>query len=106
MATSNSQESELLKAILEPLLDDFQYWFGRSQTLLEEHPLDFLGEIQQADLLRRVCEANREVAVAKSLLALTDGQVGIDSAILAPWHRLVTECWQASARFRSEQTHI
>jgi Protein of unknown function (DUF2605) len=106
MSTSNSSESELLKAVLEPLLDDFQYWFGRSRTFLEQHSVDFLGEAQQADLLSRVCEADREVATARSLLTLTDGQVGVDSAVLVPWHRLVAECWQVSARFRSEQAQI
>jgi hypothetical protein len=106
MSNFNPHDSELLKDVLEPLLDDFQYWFGRSQTFLEQHQLDFLGEAKQADLRQRVCDASREVAAAKSLLTLTDGQVGVEPAVLVPWHRLVAECWQVAAQFRAEQTSL
>ncbi|EHJ13387.1 DUF2605 family protein, partial [Crocosphaera watsonii] len=35
MSHNNLTEQELLKTILEPLLEDFQYWFSRSRHLLE-----------------------------------------------------------------------
>ncbi|MEW5859705.1 MAG: DUF2605 family protein, partial [Cyanobacteriota bacterium] len=33
MAPSNLPENELLKTVLQPLLEDFQYWFARSRAL-------------------------------------------------------------------------
>ena len=33
MSTEQPTEKELLKSVLEPLLEDFQYWFGRSRSL-------------------------------------------------------------------------
>lgn len=97
-------EPDLLKELLEPLLDDFQYWFGRSRTLLESNTISFLDAEQQADLLRRVKYAQQEVRTAQMMMQLTDCQVGLDTALLMPWHRLVTECWQVGMRFRTEQT--
>jgi hypothetical protein len=35
------------------------------------------------------------------LFHATNGQVGIEPSVLAPWHHLVTECWQVAMRFRS-----
>lgn len=83
-------------------MDDFLYWFDRSRALLEGHSIDFLDEGQQADLLQRVKQAQQEVETARMLLKVTDGKAGLDTAVLMPWHHLVTECWQVSARFRME----
>jgi len=102
MIPSNS-ESDLLKSLLEPLLDDFQYWFERSRTLLEENEIAFMDSEQQADLLARVLSAQQEVVTVQSLFKLTDKQVGVDTSVMASWHRLVHECWQVSHRFRQEQ---
>ncbi|WAL58325.1 DUF2605 domain-containing protein [Thermocoleostomius sinensis] len=104
MSSSNSNlpEPELLKSLLEPLLDDFLYWFERSRSLLEGNTLNFLSTEAQADLLQRVRQAQQEVETARMMLKVTDGQVGLDTAVLMPWHRLVTECWQVSMRFRSQ----
>ncbi|MGB7519701.1 MAG: DUF2605 family protein, partial [Spirulinaceae cyanobacterium] len=43
------------------------------------------------------------VKVAQMLLQATDGQAGIETATLVPWHRLVAECWQLSQKWRSHQ---
>jgi len=102
MYHSRLPEPELLKSLLEPLLEDFQYWFGRSQSLLEAETIEFLGDEKQADLLARVKQAQAEVGVAQMLFSATDEQVGVEVAVLVPWHRLVTECWQVAVRFRSE----
>lgn len=104
MSSSNSNlpEPEFLKTLLEPLLDDFLYWFGRSRSLLERNALDFLSAEDQADLLRRVRQAQQEVETAQMMLKATNGQIGLDTAVLMPWHRLVTECWQVSMRFRTQ----
>lgn len=104
MAFSDSADPELLKTVLEPLLEDFQYWFGRSLTFLESHELSFMTQEQQADLIARVAQASQEVAAAQALFKATGGQVGIESAALTPWHHLVSECWQVANRFRQESS--
>jgi hypothetical protein len=104
MAYSDSSESALLKTVLEPLLEDFQYWFSRSQTLLETEVIPFMDTAQQAELLARVSQAQQEVGTAMMLLRATDGQVGVETGVLLPWHQLVTECWQVAVRLRMEQS--
>jgi len=94
-------KQELLKSVLEPLLEDFEYWFARSRSLLESEEIGFLSDLEQTNLLRRVKEAQQEVRTAQMLLSATKGQAGIDTATLVPWHSLVTECWQVSRRWRS-----
>lgn len=99
-------EPELLKTLLQPLLDDFQHWFGRSRSLLEGHRIDFLATEEQENLLERVKQAQQEVGSAQMLFNATDGQVGVDTAVLVPWHRLVIECWQVGMRFRQEHPDL
>lgn len=94
-------EKELLKAILEPLLEDFQYWFSRSRSLLESEQVSFLSPQEQAELLERLKSAQQEVSTAQMLFKATGGQAGIDTAALAPWHQLVTQCWQVGMRWRT-----
>lgn len=100
MLNSNLPEPELLKGLLEPLLDDFQYWFDQALSLLEQEELAFLDVERQADLLGRVHQAQQELQAAQSLFRVTQGQVGIDSAVLLNWHKLVTECWQVMIQLR------
>lgn len=102
MANSPVPEPELLRAILEPLLADFQYWFEKSHHLLETENVSFLTPAQQNDLLARVQQAEKEVAAAQVLFHATDGKVGIEMATMVPWHRLLTECWQVSMKFRMD----
>jgi hypothetical protein len=72
--------------------------------LLENNDISFLDVEQQADLLARVIQAQQEVVAAQSLFRVTEGQIGIEAAALAPWHQLVSECWQVASRFRLEQS--
>lgn len=102
MITPSLPEPELLKTLLQPLLEDFQYWFGRSRSFLENEKLSFLSKEQQSQLLERVKQAQQEVNTAQMLFKATNGQVGIDMATLMPWHQLVTECWKVAMRFRSD----
>jgi Protein of unknown function (DUF2605) len=106
MLNSNLPEPELLKALLEPLLDDFLYWFERSRSLLETQDLSFLSPADKVDLLNRVKQAQQEVATAKMMFLATDGQAGLDTAILMPWHQVVTECWSVGIRFRTETSGL
>lgn len=104
MFNSSLPESDLLKTVLEPLLDDFEYWFSRSRTLLENQKISFLEDEKQANLLERLVQAEHEVSTARSLLKITDGQAGVETSILMTWHQLVNECWQISLRSRSEKS--
>jgi hypothetical protein len=97
-------EPDLLKAVLQPLLEDFQYWFERSRQLLETEEIPFLSRNEQFDLLTRVKQAQQEVSTAQALFQATGGQVGVETAVLMPWHKLLTECWQVAMRFRQEQS--
>lgn len=101
MSPSQPSESELLKTILEPLLEDFQYWFGKSRTLLENNDLDFLSDEEQTQLLERINHAIAEVDTAKMLFQATGGKVGIETKTMMPWHALVTECWQVAMKWHS-----
>ena len=101
MSNSQPTEQELLKSVLEPLLDDFQYWFSRARTLLESENISFLSPDEQARLLERVKHSQQEVSTAQMLFKATGGRTGIDPAVLVPWHRLVAECWQVARGWRS-----
>jgi hypothetical protein len=101
MERSNLSEPELLRTVLQPLLEDFQYWFTRSRDFLETEQLSFMSEEEQSTLLARVKQAQEEVNAAKMLFTATDGEVGIDMTTLMPWHQLVTECWKVAMKFRS-----
>lgn len=101
MGESNSPTPDLLESILEPLLDDFEYWFGRSRQLLENEKMSFMSCEQQSDLLNRIKQAQSELSASKMLFTATDKKVGVDMATLMPWHRLLGECWQVSMRYRN-----
>lgn len=100
MQPSQPTEKELLKKLLEPLLDDFQYWFSRSRSLLESERISFLSIEEQEQLLNRIKESQEQVKTAAMLFKVTDAQVGIDSKMLLPWHQLVAECWNISRKWR------
>ena len=104
MTNHNLPEPELLKTVLQPLLEDFKYWFARSRSFLETEQISFLDVEQQFDLLARVKQAQQEVSTAQMLFQATGGQVGIEMKTLMPWHELVAECWKVAMRFRSGQS--
>ena len=77
MFSSDLPEPDLLKTVLLPLLEDFQYWFGRSRSLLESEEITFLSQDQQADLLARVCQAQQEVMAAQEEHAAAEARWGL-----------------------------
>ncbi|MGF1499981.1 MAG: DUF2605 domain-containing protein [Elainellaceae cyanobacterium] len=103
MNGSNPSRSDLLQAVLQPLLDDFKYWFEQSRSLLENNDLPNLTDEAQADLLSRVVQAQQEVGVATTLFKTTGGQVGVDMPVVQQWHELVNECWQVAMQYRLRQ---
>lgn len=103
MLPANFSDSDLLKQLLTPLLDDFEYWFDRSHTRLSSEPLIGTAPDDQAALLVEVQQAQQAVVAARSLLNVTDGQAGIDTQVLLQWHKLVTECWRVARLHRQSQ---
>ncbi len=93
-------KSKLLAEILGPLLDDYHYWFDRSQKLLEQQQLSFITPEQQADVLERVRQAQGELQAAESLYRLSEQEVGIDPGLMAKWHRLLMECAELGYKYR------
>lgn len=104
MSTEPPTEQELLKTVLEPLLADFQYWFGRSRSLLESEQMPFLSVTEQSKLLARIVHSQQEVTTAQMLFKATDGSAGIDSKMLLPWHQLVAECWNIAQKWRETKS--
>ncbi|MDJ0724651.1 MAG: DUF2605 domain-containing protein [Prochloraceae cyanobacterium] len=103
MLPSQPKENELLKTILEPLLEDFQYWFKNSRSLLETEQLTFLSEREKAELLDRIKKTQQEVRATQMLFKATDGKAGVDPRTLIPWHHLVVQSWEVSKRWREEK---
>jgi hypothetical protein len=103
MSNTANPNPEILRQILEPLLEDFAYWFDRSQKLLSGERLTFLTEAQQQQLLDRLRNAIKEVAVATSLFKITGHQVGVDMATMRPWHELLVECQAVGMRYYRNQ---
>ena len=103
MSTEQPTEKELLKTILEPLLEDFQYWFERSHNLLESEKMPFFDPQEQAQFLARIVQCQKEVQTAQMLFRATDGSAGIDSRMLLPWHQLVAECWNVAQKWRESK---
>lgn len=104
MLFSNVPDPELLKTLLEPLLEDFQYWLSRAKTLLSTENVSFLSTEAHSDLLARVEHALQEVNAAQSLFQATGCQVGVDGGVIMGWHALVAECWQIMIQYRLGQS--
>jgi len=102
VSDANTPEPALIKAVLAPLLEDFQYWFDRSITLLKSEEITSLGDGEQQNLLERVQQAQQQVSAVQALSSATGNQTGVDMPLMMTWHQLVQECWQVSARFRQQ----
>ncbi|MDJ0569309.1 MAG: DUF2605 domain-containing protein [Pleurocapsa sp. MO_192.B19] len=100
MSTEQPTEKELLRTVLEPLLEDFQYWFERSRSLLESEQMSFFSTQEQAQLLEKIIQSQKEVQTAQILFKATGGEAGIDSRMMLPWHQLVAECWNIAQKWR------
>lgn len=105
MLHSNLPDPQLLKVLLEPLLEDFRYWFNRAQSLLRTEVIPFLGVAEQQALLSRVEAALSDVIATQSLFRATAGQVGVDTQVLMQWHTLLMECWHVAHHYRLSKSN-
>ncbi|MGD1897219.1 MAG: DUF2605 domain-containing protein [Phormidesmis sp.] len=96
------EDANLLKAVLPPLLNDFQHWFARTISLLESQTITFLSAAEQTDLRDRIQVAQKQVSASQALASVTDGQAGIEMPVVMGWHKLVHECWGVALRQRKE----
>lgn len=92
------EQSDLVPSLLDPLLEDFLYWYAQSVQLLEGASLGFMTVEEQQQLTSEIQAAEREVRSAQSLLRATG--VGIDPNMMAQWHRLVVKGWQVAQQHR------
>jgi len=100
---SGNASEPILEKVLQPLLDDFQYWFQRSLDLLERETMPFLEGEAQPQLIQELHQALGETRTASALLKATDGQAGVDPAKVMDWHRLVSRCWSVARLYRMEK---
>mgnify|MGYP005849658181 CR=1 FL=1 len=102
---SSSAEIELMQSLLEPLLEDFRYWFTRSLDLLEKEHLSFMTADTQAEFTEKIRSIIGEVNAASSLFQVSGKQVGVDVASITSWHRALMECQAMGMQYRqSRQT--
>ncbi len=104
MSNTASPDPEMLRQLLEPLLEDFTYWFDRAQKLLANERITFLTEAEQQNLLAQVENALKEVSAATSLFRATGHQIGVDMAAMKPWHKLLMECQSVGMRYYRNQS--
>jgi Protein of unknown function (DUF2605) len=105
MFPAHLPDPELLKTLLEPLLEDFYYWLSQAEALLRKEEIGFLEDESQADLLGQVQQALQEVQAAQSLFQAMGSQVGVDTGVILGWHNLVAKCWKVMIQFRLGETN-
>ncbi len=105
MSPQQPPEKELLETLLDPLLEDIQYWFSRCSSLLESETMPFFSQEEQAQLLKKIKDNQQEVTTAQMLFQATGKQVGISPQTLFEWHQVVTECWSVAQRWRQTKNN-
>ncbi|MEL7225133.1 MAG: DUF2605 domain-containing protein [Cyanobacteria bacterium P01_D01_bin.36] len=104
MATSPtpSEDADLLKSVLPPLLKDFRHWFDKTIDMLDSNTISFLTVDEKDDLRSRIQVAMQQVSASQALASATDSQAGIEMPVVMGWHKLVHECWGVALRLRRE----
>lgn len=100
---SDASDPSLVQVVLEPLLDDFQYWFEQTRSLLTSPQADCLAEAECQALTSQIEMAQKEVATARTLLAATEGKAGVETSVVLGWHQLVARGWQVARFVRQHQ---
>ena len=95
---SDVEGGDLLGSLLASLLADFDHWFTKGQSILEECPDNVLSQGDRHQLAERLAEGKRSIAATRSLLEASSEPVAVSMKAMAPWHQLVMEVWALSAR--------
>ena len=91
----------LLGSLLSSLLDDYDHWFARGEELLSTCPDTVLSEQERRQLALRLAESKRSIAATRALMGASNEPMAVSMDAMRPWHLLVTEVWQLSARLRT-----
>ncbi|MEM1311613.1 MAG: DUF2605 domain-containing protein [Cyanobacteria bacterium P01_C01_bin.70] len=102
---ADKPEKPLVQTILEPLLDDFQYWFSETKRLLNSPKAECLAASDRQALVEELNEAEQSVGTAKTLMLATGGKAGVELSVVTHWHQLVAKCWQTSRYIRQQNAN-
>lgn len=100
----DSDAGELMSRLLGSLLDDFDGWFNRGETLLCDCPDRVMAEPDRLRMAGRLAEARKAICAARSLLTASAQPMAVSMDAMAPWHLLMTEVWDLSARIASQDS--
>ena len=72
------------------------------EELLSTCPDKVLSKQERGQLAQRLREGQRAVAATRALVDASSQPIAVSMEAMRPWHLLVTEVWQLSARLRKE----
>ena len=87
-----------MRPLLVSLLADFDHWFTRGQSILEQCPDSVLSAADRLELAERLADGKRSIVATRSLLQASSEPLAVSMKAMAPWHQLVMEVWALSAR--------
>ena len=99
----DSDAGVLMSKLLESLLDDFDGWFNRGETLLCDCPDCVMAQPDRLEMAGRLAEARKAISATRSLLTASERPMAVSMDAMAPWHLLMTEVWSLSARVSSHR---
>lgn len=102
-SSPDSDAGVLMTNLLGSLLDDFDGWFNRGETLLCDCPDRVMAESDRLEMAGRLAEARKAICATRSLLTASEQPMAVSMDAMAPWHRLMTEVWRLSARVASHR---
>ena len=100
----DSDAGVLMSKLLESLLDDFDGWFNRGETLLCDCPDCVMAQPDRLEMAGRLDEARKAICATRSLLTASERPMAVSMDAMAPWHLLMTEVWGLSARVASHRS--
>jgi hypothetical protein len=97
-------DRQLLQTIIEPLLEDFIYWFNKSETMLTSQRINFLAKEEQSAMISKIQKHKQEISAAQSLFRAMNSAVIIEPSQVQKWHAAVKEYWSIAVKLRNQRT--
>lgn len=91
-----------MSTLLGSLLDDFDSWFHRGESLLCDCPDCVMAEPDRLVMARRLAEARKAISATRSLLSASSQPMAVSMNAMTTWHLLMTEVWSLSARIAAQ----